>query len=94
MGNKVSSDKSFGDIYILLSKGKYIAGEQVNGTVNVSLVKAFPARELYLIIQGKEKTKVIYQTTTKRRAFYWTIIGMGKTHVVLVLNEYGCVFGM
>lgn len=68
MGNKISSDKSFGDIYILLNKSKYIAGEQVNGTVNLRLVKAFPSPEIYLVIQGKEKTKVIYQTTRKRNS--------------------------
>ena len=69
MGNNVSSDKSFGDVFILLNKSKYIAGEQVNGTINVSLVKPFPSPEIYLIVEGNEKTKIIYQTTTHSMAF-------------------------
>lgn len=62
MGNKIQKAKDYGEIVILTNKSKYIAGEQVNGTVNVSLSKAFPSPELYLIIQGKEKVEIIYRT--------------------------------
>ena len=63
MGNKVSSDDSFGKIIIMTQKKKYIAGEQVNGWINVSLLKPFPSSELYLLIEGKEKTKVVDSRT-------------------------------
>lgn len=69
MGNKMTSDYSFGEIQILLNKSKYIGGEQVNGTVNVRLIKAFPAPEIYLVIQGKEKTNVVYLRTHSSKIF-------------------------
>jgi hypothetical protein len=63
MGNKVSSDDSYGKIIIMTQKKKYIAGEQVNGWVNVSLLRPFPSNELFLLIEGKEKTKVVDSRT-------------------------------
>ena len=63
MGNKISSDDSYGKIIIMTQKKKYIAGEQVNGWVNVSLLRPFPSNELFLIIEGKEKTKVVDSRT-------------------------------
>ena len=59
MGNTITSDDSYGKIIIMTQKKKYIAGEQVNGWVNISLLKPFPSSELFLLIKGKEKTKVI-----------------------------------
>ena len=59
MGNKLSSDDSFGKVVIMTQKKKYIAGEQVNGHINISLIRAFPSTELFLLIEGKEKTKVV-----------------------------------
>lgn len=63
MGNKVSSDDSYGKVIIMTQKKKYIAGEQVNGWINVSLLRPFPTNEVFLLIEGKEKTKVVDSRT-------------------------------
>lgn len=60
MGNQSVSDEKFGKINIWIQKAKYIAGEQVNGYVNMNLIQAFPSTQLFLIIEGKEKAKVVY----------------------------------
>lgn len=60
MGNKTVSDAKYGKIEVWTEKNKYIAGEQVNGAVNMNLIQNFPSTQLYLIIEGKEKAKVVY----------------------------------
>jgi hypothetical protein len=60
MGNKSVSDTKYGKIEIWTQKNHYIAGEQVNGSINMNLIKDFPSNHLYLIIEGKEKAKVVY----------------------------------
>jgi len=59
MGNKVPTDTSYGFVEIELEKSTYTAGDQVNGWVNVSLVKPFLSDTLYLILSGKETTSII-----------------------------------
>ena len=60
MGNKSVSDVKYGKIEIWTQKNQYIAGEQVNGSINMNLIQDFPSNHLYLIIEGKEKAKVVY----------------------------------
>lgn len=61
MGNKVIIDDSYGKIEIQLQKFTFIAGEQINGWVQVSLVKPFPNDTLYLTISGTEKTQFVFE---------------------------------
>ena len=74
MGNKVVIDTSYGDININLQKQTYTAGEQVNGWVNVSLVKPFLTDTLYLIVSGKESvhfvTKEIHNHDAGHSTYY------------------------
>ena len=60
MGNKISSDENYGQVIIVTQKKKYIAGEQVNGYINISLLTTFPSSELFMLIEGKEKTKTVH----------------------------------
>ena len=69
MGNQSVSDEKFGKIEIWTQKKHYIAGEQVNGSINVNLIKDFPSNQLYLIIEGKEKAKVVYSYQGKFSIF-------------------------
>lgn len=59
MGNKIASAKDYGDVVITLEKKKYISGEQVNGYINISLTQDFPSNEIFLIVSGKEKAKIV-----------------------------------
>lgn len=54
MGNTVKSDTTYGAVWIQLEKKVYFAGDQVNGIVNMQLLKPFPTNELKLVITGKE----------------------------------------
>ena len=65
MGNKSVSDTKYGKIEIWTQKNHYIAGEQVNGSINMNLIQNFPSNQLYLIIEGKEKAKVVYSYSSK-----------------------------
>ena len=60
--NIVSHD-AYGKIMIMTQKKKYVAGEQVNGHINLSLNQAFPSTNLFLVIEGKEKAKVVDSRT-------------------------------
>ena len=71
MGGKISSDRHSGSITIQLDKPKYVAGEQVNGWVHISVIQAFPCNALYLVVSGKEKVQFVttrqeHNTTTNR----------------------------
>lgn len=59
MGSSVSSDRNSGSIIIQLDKPKYVAGDQVNGWIHLSLLQAFPCDALHLVISGKEKVRFI-----------------------------------
>lgn len=63
MGNKVTSCDEYGKIIINVERMKYIAGEQINGYINLSLIRPFPSTELFLIIEGKEKSKIVDSRT-------------------------------
>jgi len=64
MGKSLSVDRRYGSIFIQLEKPKYLAGEQINGWIHLSLIKPFPSNCLYLIISGKEKVRLVSTTTT------------------------------
>ena len=69
MGNQSTSDKQFGTISIWTEKTMYVAGEQVNGVVNVELIQPFPSTSLFLIVEGKEKSKVVYSKKSMNPTF-------------------------
>jgi hypothetical protein len=75
MGNLLVSDEKYGKINIWTEKAKYIAGEQVNGLINLNIIENFPSNELYLIIEGEEKAKVIYSFP---RNFYFVLTNLIK----------------
>jgi hypothetical protein len=60
MGNQNTSDSKYGKIDIWTEKSKYTIGDQINGKVLINLIQPFPSKELFLIIEGKEKTKVVF----------------------------------
>ena len=76
MGTKFSVDRSFGSINFQLEHPKYVAGDQVNGWVHLSLVKHFPSTRLYLIFTGKEKVKF-----AKRKSNIANDTGTSKVHI-------------
>ena len=53
MGNSTVSNNEYGRIEFVLDKTKYVAGDQVNGKINVNIIKQFPSNQLYLLIEGK-----------------------------------------
>ena len=59
MGNKLVSDSSYGKIMIRLNKGKYTAGDQVEGMIYLDLYTPFPTSVLNLLITGREKVRII-----------------------------------
>ena len=48
------SDASYGQLSIKLDKTKYNPGEQVNGEINLNLVKPFPSNTFNLVLKGEE----------------------------------------
>ena len=70
MGNKISSDDSYGFIIVETEKKTYFAGDQVNGQVHLNLKKTFPSNQITLIIKGlesaflterREETREVYR---------------------------------
>ena len=59
MGNSTVSNNEYGRIEFVLDKTKYVAGDQVNGKINVNIIKQFPSNQLYLLIEGKESTQLM-----------------------------------
>lgn len=85
MGNQnICSNDSYGKIMIMTQKKKYVAGEQVNGHINLSLSQAFPSTDLFLVIEGKEKTKVVDSRTYTGEYF---ILGFGEQERVWRLKQ-------
>lgn len=64
MGTTVVSDSSYGWIQIVLEKRNFDAGDQINGFVNVKLLKPFPSNTLFLNMTGTEKTQGVESYTT------------------------------
>ena len=65
MGKALSTSNDYGNIFIKLEKQQYTAGDQVNGSIYVSLIHDFPSNVLYLIISGKEKVRLVTTTSKK-----------------------------
>ncbi len=55
MGKTMSVDQTLGKIDFNLNKKKFIAGEAIQGTVNLHLLKDCPSNTIYLVLKGKEK---------------------------------------
>ena len=64
MGNqKSSTHNQHGSISIKLEKDTYVAGDQVNGLINLHITKPFPTRQIFLIIEGKESVQLVDSRT-------------------------------
>lgn len=83
MGNKVSSDDSYGSIIIETSKKTYSSGDQVNGQVHLNLIKPFPSSQINLIIKGTESAFL-----TERRQKTRTVYRNGKSHTETYTQIY------
>ena len=69
MGNKISSDDSYGFIIIETEKKTYFAGDQVNGQVHLNLKKTFPSNQINLIIKGSESAFLTERRTETRSVY-------------------------
>jgi hypothetical protein len=77
----------FGTVYIQLDHGSYSPGQQVNGTVFLSVTQNYPgATELWLTITGMEDTKLIEQKT---RTEHYRVNGetRSRTHTYYVTHQ-------
>ena len=68
MGKSYSVDKSYGQISVQLDSSRYAQGGQVNGWINLSLIKSFPSDVLDIFIIGREKVKLVVVKTNKKQA--------------------------
>ena len=76
-----------GTVFIQLDKGSYSPGEQVNGTIFLSVIQNYSgASELWLTISGMEDTKLIEQKT---RTEHYTSNGQRRTrtHTYYVTHQ-------
>lgn len=66
MGNSsLKSDPSFGEVKIKIEKTSFNPGEQINGFIELNIIKPFPSPDLFLQVHGIEHTQgVDYYTTT------------------------------
>jgi hypothetical protein len=65
MGNSSTSSNRHGKITIKLEKTNYVAGDQVNGFIQLNITSPFPSRSLYLIIEGKESVQLVDSRTVE-----------------------------
>lgn len=59
MGGQHSSDDSYGQVSIRVEKERYSPGQQINGFVDLRLVKPFPSGHLQLGFTGEEEVGVV-----------------------------------
>ncbi len=58
MGSAFSKKDEFGKIQIKMDKINFTSGDQVDGHIELDLLKDFPAKSIYLIIRGVEHVKL------------------------------------